>query len=81
MTRQNKFQSIENPRNHPDEALLALQSLLSSGAVQRKDPHRPNFFEVDDENRVFYIYVSPTTGTVTLLATWAQELQPEPVIG
>jgi hypothetical protein len=81
MIRQNQVQSIENPRNHPNEAVTALQNLLKSGAPLRKDPRRPNMFEVDDEDCVFYIYVSPSTGTVTLLAAWALELEPEAVAG
>ena len=70
---------IDSPRNHPDETIAKLQSLLNSGTPLREDPRRANFFEVDDEDRVFYIHVSPTTSTVTLLAIWAQELEPEVV--
>lgn len=79
MSRQNPQQHIENPRNHSDESIARLQFLLSSGAPRREDPRRPNFFELDDEDRVFYIYVSPATGTITSLATWVQQLEPESV--
>lgn len=82
MTKQSEIRSrIENPRNHSIEAVAKLQSLLNSGAPLREDSRRPNFFELVDDDRVFYIYLSPTTGTVTLLATWAQELEPETVAG
>ena len=67
---------IENPRNYPHEAVEKLEILLHSEAPLREDPRRPNFFEVDDEDRVFYVYISPTTGTVTFLATWALEFEP-----
>ena len=72
---------IENPRNHSDESMAKLRSLLSADAPLREDPRRPDFFELDDNDRVFYIYVSPSTGTITLLATWVRELEPEPVAG
>jgi hypothetical protein len=75
--RQNEAQlHIENPRNHPTESVAKLRALLGSAAPLREDPRRPNFFELDDHDCVFYLYISPATGTVTLLATWAQEFEP-----
>jgi len=70
---------IENPRNHPGDAVARLLSLLNSGVPMRQDAQRPNFFEIDDQERVFYVYISPVTGTVIFLATWARELEPEAV--
>ena len=67
---------IENPRDYPHESVERLELLLSSDTSLREDPRRPNFFEVDDEDRVFYVYISPTTRTVTFLAAWAQEFEP-----
>jgi len=67
---------IENPRNYPHEDVGRLEILLKSEAPLREDPRRTNFYEVNDEDRVFYVYISPTTGTVTFLATWAQEFEP-----
>lgn len=82
MNGQNQEQPhIENPRSHSDESVAKLRILLSSGAPFREDPRRPNFFELGDNDRVFYIFRSTATGTITLLATWVQELEPEPVAG
>jgi hypothetical protein len=72
---------IENLRNHPAETVERLQELLRSGAPQREDQQRPNFFEIDDDQRVFYAYISPASGQVILLATWAREPQPEELAG
>lgn len=66
---------IHDLRNHSAEAVQRLRFLLQSGASMREDACRPNFFELDDRNRVFYIYVSPKTGTVMFLATWCREPQ------
>jgi hypothetical protein len=71
-----KRQYIENPRNYPNEDVGRLEILLKSDAPLRVDPRRSNFYEVDDDDRVFYIYISPTTGTVTFLANWVQEFGP-----
>lgn len=66
---------IENLRDYPVEAVEKLRSLLRSGAEPRADANRPNFFEVEDGNQVFYIHVSPATGKVLFLATWALRRQ------
>jgi len=72
---------IENPRNYPDDSVARLRSLLNSRVPMRQDTHRPNFFEIDDEDRVFYVYISPATSMVIFLATWVRELEPEVVAG
>ena len=61
---------IENPRNHPEEMVLALKDVLCGGATVLPDPKRKGFYEVQNGELVYYIHVSPVTGNVLLLATW-----------
>jgi hypothetical protein len=62
---------VEDLRDHPAETVEELKQLLAAKAPLRPEPARPNFFEVEGSDRVFYIYVA--TGKVWLLATWRHE--------
>ena len=64
---------IEDPRGHSPETLRRLREALVSEAPLNPDARRPNFFEVEAEDQVFYIHISPLTQGITLLATWARE--------
>ncbi len=64
---------IEDLRNHPTETLMSLRDLLTTGAQAIPDPKRPGFYEVESGSRVYYIYVTPASGKVLLLATWPNE--------
>lgn len=74
--RLNQQPSIENLRNHPPEMVERLRELLAAGASARPDPHRKNFYEVEDGSRVFYVHISPVTGKVLLLAAWLRDEKP-----
>jgi len=63
---------IDNLRQYPAETVDRLRSLLVAGASASPDPHRKGFYDLDDEDRAFYIHVSRTR-TVLLLATWLRE--------
>jgi len=63
---------IEDPRNHSADTQDRLRHLLASGAPARPDEKRADFFEIEDHNHIFYVHVSKTTGTVTLLAVWSR---------
>ena len=63
---------IEDLRNHSADSIKALHTLLQAGAPARQDPRRPNFYEVDNCSRVFYIHITPK-GKVWLLAIWTQD--------
>lgn len=63
---------IENLRHYPAETVDRLRCQLAAGAYVSPDPHRANFYDLEDSDRAFYIHVSPT-GTVLLLATWPRE--------
>lgn len=67
---------IEDPRNHSFETVERLRTLLADGAGIYEDPHRRDFYEVHDDAAVYYIYASPITGKVYLLATWQKEPSP-----
>lgn len=78
MTREhwNSKLRIENPRNHSYEAVEKLRRLLAEGAGICEDPHRADFYEVHDDAAVYYIYASPITGKVYLLASSQKEALP-----
>lgn len=67
---------IEDPRKHPFETVERLRALLADGGAVREDPRRESFYEVHDDASVYYIYASPITGKVYLLATWQKEAAP-----
>lgn len=71
--RMNDALIIENLRNYPAETVAQLRSLLQAGASAQMDPHRENFYELENGARVFYIHVSPVSGKVWLLACWPKE--------
>ena len=64
---------IEDPRGHSPETVGRLREALVSEAPVNPDARRPNFFEVEAGDQVFYIHISPLTQGITLLATWARE--------
>ena len=64
---------IEDPRNHSRETIERLRTLLADGASINEDPHRRDFYEVHGDAAVYYIYASPITGKVYLLATSQKE--------
>lgn len=72
----NSTAPIEDLRNHPAETVMTLRSLLAGGAMLIPDPKRDGFYEVKSGSLVYYIHVSPVTGNVLLLATWANEAAP-----
>jgi len=74
--RLNQSPMIEDVRKHPAELVENLRALLASGASAKPDPHRENFFEVENCQRVFYIHIAPATGKVYLLGTWLKDETP-----
>lgn len=67
---------IKSVKVRPIGTMEELRSLLTEGAEARPDSSRKNFYELDGDRRVFYIYVSPATRNVTLLAVWDNARQP-----
>ena len=61
---------IEDPREYGADIVNDLRSLLISGQCAQRDPHRENFYEIENGGNAFYIHVSPINGDVMLLAKW-----------
>ena len=64
---------IENARLYPAAVVDQIQTALLNGAELHADDSRRNFYDLDFEGRTYFIYVSPVSGSVTLIATWAQK--------
>ena len=64
---------IEDLRNHSQEMVTHLRDVLARGANIIPDPKRPGFYEVKLHGQLYFIYISPTTGKVLLIAGWNRE--------
>ena len=49
---------------------MRLQNLLVGPVKVHPDPKRAGFYELEGDASVYYIHVSPITGTIFFLATW-----------
>jgi hypothetical protein len=67
--RMNHQTTIDDLRRHPADLVRELEQLLAAGAEAYPDPHRKDFYEVENTDHVFYIHVRPH-GRVWLLAIW-----------
>jgi hypothetical protein len=67
---------IENPRNYPPEVVEELHYLLSTGGQAKRDPRRKDIYEIRGNDSMLYVYVSPLTRTVVLLARWSRKACP-----
>lgn len=61
---------IEDLGKHPAVMVISLAILLAGTANVTPDPKRKNFYDVESGSTGYYIYVSPVTGTISLIATW-----------
>jgi hypothetical protein len=59
---------IEDLRNHSQELIAQLRDLLAGGANVTPDAKRPHFYEVKHPGHLYFIYISPNTGKVLLIA-------------
>ena len=64
---------IENARLYPPAIVDQIQTALSNGAELHADESRRNFYDLDFDGRTYFIYVSPLSGNVTLIAAWVQK--------
>jgi len=67
----NERTRIEDPREYGANIVNDLRSLLTAGGCAQRDPHRENFYEIENGGNAFYIHVSPINGDVVLLAKWS----------
>jgi hypothetical protein len=65
-----KVLEVEDLGNHTAVELVRLGILLASTVDAVPDPKRKHFYEVEGASTVYYIYVSPVSGNIYLLATW-----------
>lgn len=61
---------IEDLRNHSQAMIAQLREVLASGATADPDPKRSGFYEIKRREQLYYIYISPDTGKVLLIAAW-----------
>ena len=76
----NGSHDIENLRHYPAESVDKLRALLALGTPAIPDPHRKDFYDVQNGDRVFYIHLCPS-GRVLLLAAWRKNTAHMPVPG
>ena len=64
---------IEDLRNHSQEMIMQLRYALAGGSMGTPDPKWTGFYEEKRREQLFYIYISPDTGKVLLIAAWPHE--------
>jgi hypothetical protein len=64
---------IEDLRNHSREMVIHLRDVLARGANVIPDPKRPGFYEVKLRGQLYFLYISPNTGKVLLIAGWSHD--------
>jgi len=64
---------IEDLRNHSQEMITHLRDVLARGGNVIPDPKRPGFYEVKLRGQLYFIYISPNTGKVLLIAGWSYD--------
>jgi len=72
LLRMNSDFVMENPRSYPEEVTEKVRCILVAGSEAHPDPHRPDFCEIEDDGCSYYLYVSPISGHVTLVAQWSR---------
>jgi hypothetical protein len=64
--------TIEDLGSHSVATVIGLGILLAGTVNATPEPKRKDSYEVEDGDTVYYIHVSPVTGTIFLLATWGK---------
>ena len=64
---------IEDLRNHSQEMVTRLRDVLARRANVVPHPKRPGFYEVKLRGQLYFIYISPNTGKVLLIAGWNRQ--------
>lgn len=73
-----KVVEVKDLGKHPAATAVRLGILLAGGVDVTPDPKRKNFYDVDGGSTVYYIHVSPVSGTIFLLACWKKVAWPAP---
>jgi len=61
---------IRTVRDHSATQLMSVAILLAGHPEAIADPKRRHFYELLGASTVYYVYVSPVTEIVFLIATW-----------
>jgi hypothetical protein len=61
---------IEDLGKHSAVTVIRLGIALAGTVNVTPDPKRKNFYDVEGGSSVYYIYVSPISGRIALIATW-----------
>jgi hypothetical protein len=69
---------INDLGKHAAASVIHLGILLAGTVNATPDPKRKNFYEVEGGCTVYYIHVSPVSGTIFLLASWRNVSPPAP---
>jgi hypothetical protein len=77
MVLQAKLPRIETLHSYPASLVDELHRILDAGAPARPDSHRKDFYEIEGDEDVFYVHMSPVNGRVLLLAVWKRSDLPE----
>ncbi len=67
---------IEDLGNHPAVTVVRLGILLAGAVNVTPDLKRAHFYEIEGWPIVYYIYVSPWSRTISLIASWRNLVQP-----
>jgi hypothetical protein len=62
--------NIQDLGNHGVATTIELGILLAGSVDATPDPKRKHFYEIEGCRRVYYVYMSPVSGTISLLAAW-----------
>ena len=66
---------IEDLGMHCAATVVRLGIVLAGNVDATPDPKRKNFYEVTEGATSYYIYVSPLTAKISLIATWKNRTQ------
>jgi hypothetical protein len=69
---------IKDLGKHSAATVIELGIVLAGTPNATPDPKRKDFYEVEGGATVYYIYVSPVTGTISLIAAWKNMAQVMP---
>lgn len=69
---------IEDLGKHSAATVVSLGILLAGNVNARPDPKRKHFYEIESGATVYYVYFSPFSRKIFLLAKWTNRLPPLP---
>jgi hypothetical protein len=64
---------IENPREYGCQTVEQLRNLMATGSSAQPDPRREHFYEIEGDSESYYVFISPISGNIVLLAKWLRQ--------